>query len=71
MSVFAVAPCVGARIEIYNDCEYIRELYVAPCIGARIEILPWVKITLERRVALCEGERIEIDISYIKEDQHS
>ena len=38
MAKIAVAPLVGARIEMYNDFTENAVLFVAPLVGARIEI---------------------------------
>ena len=56
----AVAPLVGARIEIRVLGAFMHKISVAPLVGARIEIVSSLLIALEASVAPLVGARIEI-----------
>ena len=60
MAKIAVAPLVGARIEIQNNHIYPCTCIVAPLVGARIEIIVNLDFMDFYIVAPLVGARIEM-----------
>ena len=60
MAKIAVAPLVGARIEISSALSLLISASVAPLVGARIEIIKCISFEPIKEVAPLVGARIEI-----------
>ena len=59
----AVAPLVGARVEIYRDANGELHRSVAPLVGARVEIECCRPYDIPQHVAPLVGARVEIQLS--------
>ena len=63
LSVFAVAPLAGARVEIDLLTYIFMSTSVAPLAGARVEIVRQITISVGVKVAPLAGARVEMILS--------